>query len=254
MSNPEKIALITGAGKRIGRGIALDLANHGWHIGVHYNSSAKEAEDVCALIKSNGGKAVALKADLNNMKEVRALVPACQDALGAPTCLINNASLFDPDSLESVDDESWDLHLDVNLKAPVFLCQAFVKALPEGQKGNIINLLDQKVWRLTPYFMSYTLSKAALWTATKTLAQALAPHVRVNAIGPGPTLPNVRQTQEEFEAQCLKTPLQVGTTPEEIANAIRFILDAPAMTGQMIALDGGRHLAWQTPDVTNTHD
>lgn len=254
MSRTEKIALITGAGKRIGRGIALDLADNGWKIGVHYHNSSQAADEVCSIIKDKGGEAVALQADLYDMTQVRSLVPACQATLGAPCCLINNASLFNPDSLQSVDDDSWDSHLDVNLKAPIFLSQAFVKALPEGQKGNIINLLDQKVWRLTPYFMSYTLSKAALWTATQTLAQALAPQVRVNAIGPGPTLPNIRQTQEEFEAQCLKTPLQVGTSPEEIATAIRFILDSPAMTGQMIALDGGRHLAWQTPDVTNTHD
>ncbi len=250
----QKIVLITGAGKRVGRGIALDLAKHGWQVGVHYNHSDKAAKEVCTLIKDKGGKAAPLQADLYDMTQVRGLIPACIEALGAPTCLINNASLFVPDSLETVTDESWDLHLDVNLKAPVILSQAFVKALPEQEDGNIINLLDQKVWRLTPYYMSYTLSKAALWTATKTLAQALAPKIRVNAIGPGPTLPNDRQTQEEFEQQCLKTPLEVGTTPQEIAHAIRFILEAPAMTGQMIALDGGRHLAWKTVDVTNTHD
>ncbi len=255
MTQPEKIALVTGAGKRVGRGIALDLASHGWKIGVHYNSSADAAKEVCQMIEDDGGgTAVPLQADLYDMAQVRALVPACVEALGIPSCLINNASLFVPDSLESVTDESWDLHLDVNLKAPVLLAQSFVKALPEGQRGNIINLLDQKVWRLTPYYMSYTLSKAALWTATKTLAQSLAPHIRVNAIGPGPTLPNDRQTQQEFEEQCSLTPLGVGTSPEEIAHAIRYILEAPAMTGQMIALDGGRHLAWKTVDVTNTHD
>ena len=150
----------------------------------------------------------------------------------------------------------WKYHrqMQVNLTAPLMLSQALVEDLPEGMAGNIINILDQKVWRLTPLYMSYTLAKSALWTATRTLAQALAPNVRVNAIGPGPILPNKRQSREEFDAQCNSLPLQTCATPEQIARTIRFIVDMPSMTGQMIALDGGRHLAWNTPDVTNRHD
>lgn len=254
-----KIALITGAGRRVGRTVALDLAAHGWQVAVHYNSSQEAAAEVVDEIQNAGGRAVTLGADLANIDAVKALVPACIDQLGVPDCLINNASLFKPDSIapgsdKPMDNTSWTAHLDVNLKAPVFLSQAFATALPEDRSGNIINILDQKVLKLTPYFFSYTLSKAGLYAATTTMAQALAPRIRVNAIGPGPTLPNERQTQEEFEEQCRKTPLEVGTSPDEIAAAIRFILDAPAMTGQMITLDGGRHLAWKTPDVTNKHD
>ena len=255
----KKIALVTGAGHRIGRAIALDLAAHGWQVAVHFNRSAAAADEVAAKIKAAGGHAAALGADLSDPGAVKELLPECVSRLGPPTCLINNASLFEPDSIAPgsdvpLHDDLWQAHFEVNLKAPVFLAQAFARALPEGQAGNIINMLDQKVLKLTPYFFSYTLSKAALWTATRTMAQALAPRIRVNAIGPGPTLPNARQSQSEFAAQCAKTPLGVGTSPAEIAHAIRFILDAPAMTGQMIALDGGRHLAWKTPDVTNRHD
>ena len=257
--NPEKVVLITGAGVRIGRAIALDLAQHGWAVCVHYNRSRKPAEAAVQEIQAIGGQAVAIGADLADHDATMALVPACADRLAPPTCLINNASLFEPDSLKPGSDKamtqaSWQRHIDVNLRAPVFLAQQFAAACPAHIVGNIINILDQKVLKLTPYFYSYTISKAGLWAATKTMAQALAPRIRVNAIGPGPTLPNARQTEQEFREQCAKTPLGVGTTPQEIARAIRFILDAPAMTGQMIALDGGRHLAWQTPDVTNTHD
>ncbi len=254
-----KVVLITGAGRRIGRTLALDLAAHGWRVAVHYNRSAEAATQVVQEITEAGGQAVALGADLADLQAVKGLLPACAAHLGPPLCLINNASIFKPDSIapysdKAMDETSWTAHLDINLRAPVFLAQAFARALPEDVQGNIINILDQKVLKLTPYFFSYTLSKAGLFAATTTMAQALAPRIRVNAIGPGPTLPNERQSEQEFAEQCAKTPLGVGTSPQEIAAAVRFILDAPAMTGQMIALDGGRHLAWQTPDVTNKHD
>ena len=257
--NSGKVALVTGAGMRIGRMIAVELAGHGWAVCVHYNRSIKPAEEVVRQIQAAGGQAVALGADLSSHSATIELIPACTDQLGAPSCLINNASLFEPDSLDPGSDKamtkaSWDMHLDVNLRAPVFLAQQFAASCPAHVTGNIINILDQKVLKLTPYYYSYTISKAGLWAATRTMAQALAPRIRVNAIAPGPTLPNARQSEQEFQEQCAKTPLGVGTSPQEIARAIRFILDAPAMTGQMIALDGGRHLAWQTPDVTNTHD
>lgn len=254
-----KIALVTGASHRIGRHIAVDLAAHGWSVGVHYHSSKSAADEVVALIEKAGSRAVALAADLDNESEVRELIPRLVQELGPVICLVNNASMFDPDSLESLGDPgegmaNYHQQMQVNLTAPLMLTNALVEQLPNGVQGNVINILDQKVWRLTPYYMSYTLAKSALWTATRTLAQALAPNVRVNAIGPGPILPNKRQTQAEFEDQCSKLPLHYCSTPDEIARTIRFMIDMPSMTGQMIALDGGRHLAWNTPDVTNKHD
>jgi NAD(P)-dependent dehydrogenase (short-subunit alcohol dehydrogenase family) len=173
---------------------------------------------------------------------------------GPLTCLINNAARFEPDEVGNISDESWDGHLDTNLKAPVFLAQAFAAQLPKNVHGNVINIIDQRVWRMTPRFFSYTTSKAALWAVTRTLAQALAPNIRVNAIGPGPTLAAARMSREEFERQSQLTILGRGTSPIEVCAAVRYILSAPAMTGQMIALDGGQHLAWQTPDVVRVQE
>ncbi len=235
-------ALITGAARRIGRAIALDLAAHGWTVAVHYGDSAAEAAAVVAEIEAAGGRAAAFDADLAREDEVEALVPRCVEALGPLHCLINNASVFEDDRLETASRESWDLHLDVNLRAPVVLARAFAAQLPEGRDGNIINLLDQRVWNLGPGFFSYTVSKSGLWTVTRTLAMALAPRIRVNGIGPGPTLPSRHQTEAEFAAHCARMPLGHGARVEEICAAVRFILAAPAMTGQMIALDGGEHL------------
>ncbi len=236
--------LVTGAARRIGRAIALDLARAGWGVAVHYDTSETEARAVADEAEADGGRAVALKCDLADEREVGGLIGRATDALGALDCLVNNASRFDYDAIDSVTRESWDAHMETNLRAPFVLTQHFAAALPETATGNVINLLDQRVWNLTPHFMSYTLSKAGLWTLTRTLAQALAPRIRVNAIGPGPTLPSPRQTEEQFRRQSESTPLGRGATPEEICAAIRFILAAPAMTGQMIGLDGGQHLGW----------
>ncbi len=235
-------ALITGAARRIGRAIALDLAQHGWNIALHYRKSAGDAAGLIDEIQSLGAKAEAFDADLANFDALEPLLARVAGALGAATCLVNNASEFQRDSVQSVDQKVWDTHLDVNLKAPVFLAQAMVRHLPENANGNIINIIDQRVWKLTPDFFSYTISKAGLWTATQTLAQGLAPRVRVNAIGPGPVLRSVHQTDDEFAAETLSTLLKTGPTPQEIAGAVRFILSSPSMTGQMIALDGGQHL------------
>jgi len=240
--------LVTGAGKRIGRQIALDLAADGWAVAVHYISSGEEAQNVVEEITGAGGKAVALEGDLGNEKVLKELVAKTGELLGPVTLLVNNASLFESDEIGDMPIESWDQHLDVNVRAPVFLSQAFAAQLPAGQKGNIVNLIDQRVWQLTPAFFSYTISKSALWTATQTLAQSLAPNIRVNAIGPGPALPSARMEISDFEKQCKLMPLEVGTSPREISSALAFILSAPAMTGQMIALDGGQHLDWKTPD------
>jgi NAD(P)-dependent dehydrogenase (short-subunit alcohol dehydrogenase family) len=241
--------LITGAAQRIGRALALAFAADGWRIGLHCRSSRSEADQLAAEIAAHGGAAAVLPADLADAAQVEGLVPACADALGPPTCLINNASTFVYDTIRSLDPTVWDTQLAVNVKAPVLLAKAFAAALPDGATGNVINIVDQRVWKPTPNFFSYAASKMALWNVTRTLAQALAPRIRVNAIGPGPVLKSAHQTDAEFQRQCEATILGRGTTPEEIANAIRYILAAPAMTGQMIALDGGQHLAWDTPDV-----
>jgi NAD(P)-dependent dehydrogenase (short-subunit alcohol dehydrogenase family) len=242
--SPAKTALITGAARRIGRAIALDLAQRGWRVAVHYRRSVHEAQALVSEIKAAGGAAAALPADLAKPEDIERLVPLCCEVLGAPTCLVNNASEFLVDTVATVTAENWDTHLDINLKAPVFLARALYLHLPEGEIGNVINIIDQRVWRLTPDFFSYTISKAGLWTATRTLAQALAPRVRVNAIGPGPVLKSIHQTENDFAAEVRSTLLKRGPSPTEIAAAVSFILDAPAMTGQMIALDGGQHLTW----------
>jgi NAD(P)-dependent dehydrogenase (short-subunit alcohol dehydrogenase family) len=235
---------VTGAGRRIGRAIALDLAAAGWRVAIHYNRSRSDAEAVADMIRGAGGSAVALPADLADAEAVSGLLPACVQRLGPPTCLVNNASEFRRDTLATLEPESWRAHLDVNLRTPVFLAQAFARHLPADTVGVIVNIIDQRVLSVSPEFFSYSLSKAALWTATRMLAQELAPRIRVNAIGPGPTLRSVHQTAGEFAAEGASTLLGRGVTPEEIAAAIRFILSSPSMTGQLIALDGGQHLNW----------
>lgn len=242
-----RVALVTGAAKRIGRAIALDLARHGWTVAVHCNRARAEAAETVAEIRTGGGAAEMFPADLAHEAEVVGLVPAVVDRLGPLGLLVNNASTFERDRVDDATRGSWDTHIEVNLRAPFVLCQALARHLPDDAGGVIVNLLDQRVWNLTGDFVSYTVSKAGLWALTQTLALALAPRIRVNGIGPGPTVPSPRQTREQFEAQWNAMPLGRGTTPEEIAAAVRFILDAPAMTGQMIALDGGQHLCWAPP-------
>lgn len=246
MSIP-KTALVTGAARRIGRAIACDLGAWGWSVVVHYNSSADEAAKVVEEIEAAGGTAAALKADLSNEDETRRLMAGSVERFGPIGCLVNNASRFDRDEFDTVTRASWDAHIEPNLRAPFVLSQDMAAALPEDRDGVIVNIIDQRVWNLTPHFLSYTLSKTGLWTLTRTLALALAPRIRVNGIGPGPTLRNVRQTEAQFQRQQASVPLQRGASSEEVARAVRFIIDAPSMTGQMIALDGGQHLGWAQP-------
>ncbi len=250
----KRVALVTGAGVRVGRAIALGLAQAGWTVAVHYNRSSDDADRTVQDISAMGGTAAAVAADLSTEAEVETLIGRASDALGPVTCLVNNASVFERDEVDTVTRESWDLHMNVNLRAPFVLTQAMVNQLPEGSDGNVINLIDQRVWRLTPHFTSYTLSKAALLTLTKTLAMALAPRVRVNAIAPGPTLKSTRQTDESFAAQVAAVPLQRNPALDEFVSAVNFILEAASYTGQMIALDGGQHLAWETPDVVGVDE
>jgi NAD(P)-dependent dehydrogenase (short-subunit alcohol dehydrogenase family) len=237
-------ALVTGAGRRIGRAIAIDLAGRGWGVGVHYNTSAAEAEAVVGEIAGAGGRAVALPADLRREDQTAALVDAAAAALGPVTCLVNNASVFEDDRALTTTRASWDLHLEVNLRAPFVLIQKLAAQVPDGVQGSVVNLLDQRIRRPTPFFVSYTVSKAGLWVLTQTLAMALAPRLRVNAVGPGPTLPSSRQTDEQFVRQWSRTPLRRAVAPQEICEAVRFLLDAPSITGQIIIVDAGQHLGW----------
>ncbi len=242
-----KSVLITGAGRRIGRAIALDLAAQGWDVAVHHFRSADDARTVVTEIRDEGGRAVTVAADLTDTAAVDALIAKAVAALGPLTCLINNASVFEHDRIDTVDRTSWSRHLDTNLWAPLRLTQAFAAQCPSGHNGCVINILDQRVWNLTPDFLSYTVSKTGLWTLTRTLALALAPHIRVNGIGPGPTLPSARQSSPHFEQQWRNVPLERPTPMVEICAAVRFLLEAGSMTGQMIALDGGEHLGWAQP-------
>jgi NAD(P)-dependent dehydrogenase (short-subunit alcohol dehydrogenase family) len=241
-----RTALITGGAQRVGRAIALALAANGFDIAIHYNTSLKEAEATQTDIQSMGRRAIILRADLAIEAQVISLMPQATEALGPIGVLINNASRFGRDEWDNVTRESWDAHLEPNLRAPFVLIQAFARALPADAAGVVINMIDQRVWSLTPHFVSYTLSKAGLWALTQTMALALAPNIRVNAIGPGPALPSSRQTSAQFARQAASVPLGHGTDPAEIARAAVSILGLPAMTGQMIALDGGQHLQWST--------
>ena len=240
--NKLKNVLITGAGQRIGRAIALDLAQAGWTIAVHFNHSSDAAHDVIKEISNTGGRAVSISADLAQEDEVSVLVQHAASKIGPLTCVINNASIFEYDTPSTVIKETWDKHMQINLRAPFVISQKFSEQLPPSIKGNIINIIDQRVWNLTPDFISYTLSKSGLWTLTQTLAMAFSPKIRVNAVGPGPTLQSTYQSEADFTKEFAGTPLKQQVTTKEIADTIRFILDASSLTGQMIAIDGGQHL------------
>ena len=236
--------MITGAAKRIGKAIALGMAADGWRVILHYGASKKEAEQLVQLIRKKGGDAFSLHADLSDEEQTGSLIQSALKIAGPISCLINNASLFEEDSAQTASRESWDAHMQINLRSPFVLIQAMRDQLPEGVEGNVINIVDQRVRNLTPHFLSYTISKAGLWTLTKTLALSLAPQIRVNAIGPGPVLANSRQSQEDFIKQWSSLPLGRRVNPHEIVDAIRLIIDASSMTGQLIVLDGGQHLGY----------
>ncbi len=240
-------ALVTGGARRIGRAIALDLARAGHAVAITYRGSADEAADVVRTIVSEGGRAAALKVDLSCQDAVAGCVAAAVDAVGPLRVLVNNASHFVNDGIRDLTRASWDAHVEPNLWAPLALIRDFAAQLPETGEGNVINMLDQRVWNPTPYFLSYTVSKMGLWALTQTLAMSLAPRIRVNAIGPGPTMKNERQSDAHFERQWRAIPLQRPTDPAEICATIRYILATRALTGQMIALDGGEHLGWAQP-------
>lgn len=252
-------ALITGAGKRLGRAMALALAEDGFDVVIHYHGSVADADDVVAAAQAFGVKAVAVQADLLDREAVAGLVDHAVEVVGKPlSVLINNASIFEHDNWQSATPESWDRHIGSNLYAPLFLTQAFAAQAPGAEldetgepaaSAAVINLVDQRVRKPTPEFLTYSVAKSGLWWLTQTMAQALAPAIRVNAIGPGPTLKGARQSELHFSQQRSATVLNRGANAIDIIRAMRFLLSGQALTGQLICVDGGQHLAWQTPDV-----
>lgn len=254
-----KRALVTGAGRRLGREMALYLARRGYDVAIHYATSRTEAEGVVAEARALGVRAAALQGDLLDEGDMAALVPSAAQALDGPlTVLVNNASIFEYDTIHTATRESWDRHIGSNLRAPFVLTQALAAQAPKGARDDagepvaqslIVNMIDQRVRKLTPEFMTYTIAKMGLWALTQTTAQGLAPDIRVNAIGPGPTLQGGRQTADHFARQRAATVLGRGANPADITAALGYFLDAPAVTGQLLCIDGGQHLGWQTPDV-----
>lgn len=243
-------ALVTGAGKRIGRAIAIQLAKRGHDVVVHYSKSKAEAQETASMIRNLGRAAEIIQCDLLDERETGTLISRSRNIYGPLTVLVNNASIFEEDTLMSTTQDSWYRHMQSNLRAPFVLTQCFARQLADPPaRALIINMIDQRVHKLTPQFMSYTLAKSALWTFTQTAAQSLAPRIRVNAIGPGPTLQGARQSLEDFHAQCAATLLQQGGSTDEVTAAVSYLLDAHSVTGQIICPDSGQHLAWETPDV-----
>ena len=252
-------ALITGAATRIGKEMALGLAAQGKNIVVHYMNSKKEAEQVVLEAKSYGVRAECIKADLLKDTEVSGLISGASSLIGNPLdVLVNNASIFEYDNIDTASIDSWDRHIGTNLKAPLFLMQEFSRQVPDGivdskgeylSQANIVNIVDQRVLKKTPEFFTYSLAKMGLWSLTQTAAQALAPKIRVNAIGPGPTIQGHRQKEDHFKKQRKNTVLKRGSAPNEILAALTFILNTPSITGQLICIDGGQHLAWKTLDI-----
>jgi NAD(P)-dependent dehydrogenase (short-subunit alcohol dehydrogenase family) len=244
-------ALVTGAARRIGRALALRLADAGYDLAIHCRAQTEDAETLAQEVRRLGRRAAVLPADLMCEPETARLVARAGEALGPLTLLVNNASVFNDDRPGALTRESWDAHMETNLRAPLVLAEAFAAQAPDGPEQDplILNILDQRVLKPNPQFFSYSLSKAALWFATRTLAQALAPGVRVNGIGPGPTLSSVHQSPGAFEAEAAATPLARRVRPEDICDAALYLVDARKVTGQMIAVDAGQHLAWRTPDI-----
>jgi NAD(P)-dependent dehydrogenase (short-subunit alcohol dehydrogenase family) len=248
----QHVALVTGGAKRIGRTISLVLARNGYNVAIHCNRSKDEAQSLKAEIEAAGGRAAILVADLTDSAAAAQLVPNAARVLGPLTLLVNNASIFEQDEIGTLELKNWQRQFAINLTTPVFLAQAFAAQAANGSA--IVNLLDQRVLKTSPLFFSYALTKSALHDATRTLAQALAPRIRVNGVAPGPTLPSYRQTVEDFARQSAKMPLGHGGSPEEIAEAVLFLARARSITGAILPVDGGQHIAWETPDMRDVRE
>lgn len=249
-----RAALVTGGAQRIGGAIVRALAQAGYAVAVHARASRAQADALCAEVAGMGGKAASVLADLADHDAVLGLVGGAGAAVGPLSLLVNNAAEFEPDEIGKLDRDRFDRHFAVNLRAPLFLVQAFAAQVPDGADASVVNLLDQRVYKPTPHFLTYGLTKAALHTATTTLAQALAPRLRVNAVAPGPTLPSPRQSADAFARQAQAVPLGRGPSPEEIAAAVIYLAQAESVTGVTIAVDGGQRLAWQTPDAVGMEE
>lgn len=244
-----KVAFVTGAARRIGRSIAEHLAANGYALALHAHHSAAEADALANALDAKGGRAIVIEGDLADADGLASMIESAASGLGRLSLLVNNASMFVDDRAQDFTAAQFDLQIGVNLRAPLLLAQAFAQhAAPEDP--SIVNIIDQRVFRPNPQFFTYTLAKSALLTATKTLAQAFAPRIRVNGIGPGPVLPNVHEGSEGFQREARATPLGRAVDPAEIARSVLFLASARSVTGQMIAVDSGQHLGWQTPDVT----
>jgi NAD(P)-dependent dehydrogenase (short-subunit alcohol dehydrogenase family) len=246
-----RTALVTGGARRVGRAISLKLAEAGYAVAIHCNESVSEAEELADAIISGGGHAAVISADLADPASVEGVLPAAAAQLGPVSLLVNNASLFIADQVTAIDVPTWNRQFSVNIRAPSVLAGMMANALPDGLEGAIINILDQRVWKLTPEYYSYTLSKAAMWAATRTMAQAFAPRIRVNAVGPGPTLANQHDGQDLFLREAAGTLLGHPVGPHEIADAVLYLANARSVTGQMLAVDSGQHLGWRTPDIVS---
>lgn len=249
MTNPIPTALVTGGARRIGRAIVEDLARNGWAVAIHYHASHDAAEALAGEIARSGGRAAIVGGDLADAGETERVVAEAARAIGPLTLLVNNASIFEKDTVGDLDRDLWERQMTVNLTAPVFLADAFARQLPAEAEGNVVNLLDQRIWRPRPRYFSYQISKSGLFAATETLAQALAPRVRVNGIAPGPVLPSAHQSAERFNKQAAEIPLQRAPDLADFGRTVRYFVENRSITGQVIALDGGQHLGWRTPDV-----
>ena len=248
-----KKIIITGGATRIGSAIAKSLAGYDVEITIHFNKSKKPAQKLKTELEEIGSKVYLIKADLSNINQVKKIVPFANRKMKGLDCLINNASLFEKDDLENFTDKSFTRHLDINLKAPALLIKEFKKYV-KNKEANVINIIDQRVRKLTPFFFSYTLSKAALATLTTTAAMKLAPNIRVNGISPGPTLKNKRQSEKHFKSQWKSTILQKKVDLSNICASVKYFLENNSITGQIISVDSGQSLAWKTPDIINSKE
>ncbi len=246
--------IITGGATRIGAAIAKDLANGKNQITIHYNKSKKKAKQLKNILERKGSKIFLIKADLNKISELNKIINFANVKMKGVNCLINNASLFENDSVKNFLIKRWNKHLNINLRAPVILIKQFSKLVSKNVEANIINIIDQRVFKLTPFFLSYTLSKTGLYTLTKTSAMNLAPNIRVNGIAPGPTIKNKRQSFKHFKKQYLSTLLKKSVDTKEICSAIKFFITNKSITGQVIAIDSGQNLNWKTPDIIGTKE
>lgn len=248
------VVLVTGGARRIGRAIVEDLSAHGWRVIVHANTSIDEAKSLALALREVGHQAAAISGDLMSPGGAEAVFEASCNAFGVPDVIVNNASVFHDDSAAVFDEASFDRHFAIHVKAPIALTAALARRLPAGQEGLVVNMVDQRVWAPNPRFFTYALSKSALWHATRTMAQAHAPRIRVNAIAPGPAFPSERQSESDFRQQIDRLIMKRGPAPGEFGATIRYLWDMKSVTGQMIALDGGQHLAWETPDIAGIRE